>query len=504
MFGFLKKKLKEAADKISTAISSDKPEEVEEPKKIEQQIEQKPIEHPVEEIKKEQPIEEKSEEQIEEPEEQIEEPEEQIEEPEEQIEEPEEQIEEPEEQIEEQVKEEPTVEKIEIPPEESKQVEETLEQIEEPDEFDNPSPFVEEPKPVEEASEEPDEFDNPSPFVEESKQVEETLEQIEEPDEFDNPSPFVEEPKPEPKPEPEPEVEQPEPPKKKSFFDKLTSIVTEKKIKEEEVKPILEEMKFALLQSDVALEVAETICDDLKNALVGQSVKRGQVEKIISESLKNSITGILDQPKVDLLQLSNEKKPLSIVFLGFNGTGKTTTIARLGKMFTDNNKKVLFAAADTFRAAAIHQLEEHGKNLKIEVIKHDYGADPAAVIFDAVKAATARDVDVVLADTAGRSQANLNLMEELKKIIRVNKPDLKILVVDCLTGNDAVDQARLFNEAVGVDGIIMTKADVYEKGGAVLSASHAINKPILYIGIGQDYQDIEKFDVDKVVQNLLE
>jgi fused signal recognition particle receptor len=497
MFGFLKKKLKEAAEKISTAIS-------------------KPEETPTEEKQVEQSVEEKTEipEEIEEP------------------------------------KETPIIPEIKEDDFDSPSpfVEEVEETKEEPDDFDAPSPFTDEQsEPIEDTPEKPDDFDSPSPFVEESKP--EVEEEIVEPEVIPEVEQVVSEPEkvivpeletqeveeviepeveeviepevkqvvsepeveevvsePEVKPDvPEVKAEEPiEPPKKKSFFDKLTSMVTEKKVSETEVSPILEEMKFALLQSDVALEVAETICDDLKNALVGQSVKRGQVEKIIQTSLKNSITGILDQPKVDLLQLSNEKKPLSIVFLGFNGTGKTTTIARLGKMFKDNNKKVLFAAADTFRAAAIHQLEEHGKNLKIEVIKHDYGADPAAVIFDAVKAATARDVDIVLADTAGRSQANLNLMEELKKIIRVNKPDLKILVVDCLTGNDAVDQARLFDEAVGVDGIIMTKADVYEKGGAVLSASHAINKPILYIGTGQDYQDIEKFDVDKVVQTLLE
>jgi len=164
----------------------------------------------------------------------------------------------------------------------------------------------------------------------------------------------------------------------------------------------------------------------------------------------------------------------------------------------------VFAAADSWRAAAIEQLEVHGKNLDIPVIKHKYGADPAAVIFDAVKHAESKKVDVVLADTAGRSHSNANLMDELKKIIKVNKPDLKILVLDALTGNDIYDQCRLFNDAVGVDGMILTKADVYEKGGAALAASHTINKPIIYMGVGQNYEDLEKFDPEKIAERLVE
>jgi fused signal recognition particle receptor len=193
-----------------------------------------------------------------------------------------------------------------------------------------------------------------------------------------------------------------------------------------------------------------------------------------------------------------------MVFLGFNGSGKTTTIARIGYLLKKNGLSCVFAAADSWRAAAIEQLEEHGSKLGIEVIKHKYGADPAAVIFDAVKHARAKDMDVVLADTAGRSHSNVNLMDELKKIIRVNKPDLKILVLDALAGNDIYDQCKLFNDAVGVDALIITKADVYEKGGATLSASFTIKKPILYIGVGQEYENLERFDPDKMVEKLLE
>jgi len=290
---------------------------------------------------------------------------------------------------------------------------------------------------------------------------------------------------------------------KRGLLEKITAVVTEKKISEKEVAPLLEEMKLSLFESDVAVDVAETICNDLKTSLVGKSVKRGEVEKIIHNSLESSLFRILNQEQIDLFALAKEKKPLKIIFLGFNGTGKTTTIARLGQLFKKQGKKVLFAAADTFRAAAINQLEVHGKNLGIDVIKHDYGADPAAVIFDAVKASEARDVDIMLADTAGRSQANIGLMDELKKIVRVNKPDLKILVLDALTGNDIIDQIQLFDEAVGVDAIIFTKVDVYEKGGALLTAAHTINKPILYVGIGQEYDDLKKFSPSFFIDNIL-
>ncbi len=291
--------------------------------------------------------------------------------------------------------------------------------------------------------------------------------------------------------------------KKPGFLERIRKVVTEKTIEEKDVVPVLSDIQTSLLESDVALEVAEKIIIDLKTALVGKSVSRGDVERIVRESLKSSIQDILDQPDPDIMELAKKKKPLKIIFVGFNGTGKTTSIARLGYMLKENGLSVVFAAADTWRAAAQEQLEIHGKNLDIPVVKHKYGADPAAVIFDAVKSAESKKLDVVLADTAGRSHSNVALMDEMKKIIRVNKPDLKILVIDCLTGNDAVEQAKTFNEAVGVDGVIMTKADVYDKGGAVLSTAWAIKKPILYIGVGQDYKDLKKFDVDEIVKGLL-
>jgi len=289
----------------------------------------------------------------------------------------------------------------------------------------------------------------------------------------------------------------------KGILEKIKKKITEKKIEEDDVKDLLKDLETGLLSSDVALEVSEKIVNDLRGNLVGKFIKRGEVEKVIRDSFRKSILEILDVKSFDLFEKVKTKRPFLIVFLGFNGSGKTTTVARLGYMLKKNGFTCVFAAADSWRAAAIEQLEEHGKKLDIEVIKHKYGADPAAVIFDAVKHAKSKNIDVVLADTAGRSHANTNLMEELKKIIKVNKPDLKILVLDSLTGNDIYDQCKMFNDAVGVDAMILTKSDVYEKGGATLSASHTIGKPILYLGVGQSYEDLQKFDKDNIVENLL-
>ena len=339
--------------------------------------------------------------------------------------------------------------------------------------------------------------------IEEPKEelIKEVEEEIEKEPEIIEEAEIVEEVKPKVKEKPK---KKPKEKKKIGILKKIKRKVTEKKITEDDLKDMLEDLRMGLIESDVAVEVAEKISDDLKSNLVGEFIKRKQVEKIIRESFRKSILDILDVDGLDLIKKIKSKKPLLIVFLGFNGSGKTTTIARMGHMLKQKDFKCVLAAADSWRAAAIEQLEEHGKKLGLTVIKHKYGADPAAVIFDAVKHAEAKDIDVILADTAGRSHANVNLVDELKKIVRVNKPDLKILVLDALTGNDIYDQCKMFNDAVGVDALIITKADVYEKGGAALSASHTVNKPILYLGIGQNYEDLEKFDPNKIVEKLLE
>jgi fused signal recognition particle receptor len=203
-----------------------------------------------------------------------------------------------------------------------------------------------------------------------------------------------------------------------------------------------------------------------------------------------------------LIQKAKEKKPLVICFVGINGSGKTTTIAKMVKFFQNNGMSCVMAASDTFRAAAIDQLQKHSDNLGVKLIKHDYGSDAAAVAFDAVKHAESKNIDIVLIDTAGRMHSNVNLMEEMEKIIRVAKPDLKIFVGESITGNDCTEQAQKFNESIGIDGIVLSKADVDEKGGAAISVSHVTGKPILYLGIGQNYEDLKEFDPSIVLKSL--
>jgi len=470
MFGFLKKKLKEGIDKVSKIISEKEEEKIEEA---------------VEEVKKEEKIETPKEELVKEVEQEIEKPE-----------------------VKEEIKIEEKVEEVKVEKPSEVKAEETSKEIQ---------TKIEEPKLVEEIPKEPTKEIEKVPEIEIAKKAEQKIEEAKEIIETAKEIEKVKieaEPKKKffdrilkrkPKEIPK-EVEAPKemPEKEKGLLEKIRKKVTEKKIEEDDVKDILKEFEMSLISSDVAVEAADKIVKDLKENLVGKFLKRGEIENIIRKSFKDSIQDILKVETFDLLEKAKSKKPFLIVFLGFNGVGKTTTIARIGCLLKKNNLSCVFAAADSWRAAAIEQLEEHGKNLGIEVIKHKYGADPAAVIFDAVKHAKSKNVDVVLADTAGRSHANTNLMDELKKIIKVNKPDLKILVLDALTGNDIYDQCKTFNDSVGVDAMILTKADVYEKGGAALSASHTIGKPILYLGVGQNYEDLKRFDSNEIVENLLE
>ncbi len=295
-----------------------------------------------------------------------------------------------------------------------------------------------------------------------------------------------------------------EPEEKKGIFGKIKESVTKKSISEEKFEKLFWELEVVLMENNVAVEVIEKIKNDLKQELVEQKVLRGKIEEIIKKTLTKSINEVLKSEGIDLLEMIKEKseKPYVIAFVGINGTGKTTTIAKIAKLLQKNKLKPVIAASDTFRAAAIQQLEEHANKLDVRMIKHDYGSDPAAVAFDAVKYAKAKELDVVLIDTAGRMHSNVNLMDEMKKIIRVAKPDLKIFVGDSLTGNDCVEQSREFDKAVGIDAIILAKADVDEKGGAALSVSYVTKKPIMFLGVGQGYEDLETFDSAKIMQML--
>ncbi len=288
----------------------------------------------------------------------------------------------------------------------------------------------------------------------------------------------------------------------------ILSFVTNKTISEKDIEDILFELEMSLLEGDVAMEVAETIISSVKTDLVGQKIRRrSDVAEFTREALKNAISEILDIPGKDLTSLLEEAKksgePLKIMFVGINGTGKTTTIAKISTYFINKGFTPVIAASDTFRAGAIEQLTHHADNLNVKIIKHKKGADPAAVAFDAVAHARAKGKELVLVDTAGRMQTNINLMDEMKKIKRVIKPDLIIYVGDALTGNDSVEQAKKFNEAVTVDGIILTKADADAKGGAALSIGYVIQKPILFLGVGQSYSDIIEFKPEWMVEQIL-
>ncbi len=293
-----------------------------------------------------------------------------------------------------------------------------------------------------------------------------------------------------------------EEPEKKGFFQRITETITTKRISAEKFDEMFWDLELALLENNVAVEVIEKIKQDLKLQLVDKPIPRGKVEETIANSLHISIEDLFKVPQIDLLGRAKQKKPFVICFVGVNGSGKTTSIAKVAKYLQNHGLSVVLAAADTFRAAAIDQLQLHADRLNVKLIRQDYGSDPAAVAFDAIKHAEAKKNDVVLIDTAGRLHSNINLMDEMKKIMRVAKPDLKIFVGESITGNDCVEQAKKFNEAVGIDGIILAKADVDEKGGAAISVSYVTQKPILFLGIGQEYEDLQQFDKERLLASI--
>ncbi len=304
-------------------------------------------------------------------------------------------------------------------------------------------------------------------------------------------------------------AEKEEKPKKIGLVSKIKTLIVDREvlIDEKKVEEILEDLEIILLESDVAFEVVEEISSKLKERLVGRKKKIGEkLSDIVINDLKLIIQEILDANRFDFDEFVQtklkEKRPLNIIFVGVNGTGKTTTIAKIAKRLMDFGYSVVLAAGDTFRAGAIEQLEEHGQRLGVKVIKHKPGADPAAVIYDAIKHAESKGIDVVLADTAGRMHTKKNLIDQLSKIKRVTKPDLTIFVDESIAGNDAVERARMFNEAVGIDGSILTKIDADPKGGTAISISYVTGKPILFLGTGQDYDDLVKFDSKWLIDRI--
>jgi fused signal recognition particle receptor len=284
-------------------------------------------------------------------------------------------------------------------------------------------------------------------------------------------------------------------------------VVTE--LKAEKLRPILDEFRLNLIENDVAVSVAYYITDELEKRLDGVQVKRlGDRKELVKDTLHEVLVEILTTKEtVNLLenveQKRRAKEPYSILFVGINGTGKTTSIAKVAQFLMKKGYSVVLAGADTYRAGSIEQLEQHSQKLGVRIIKHKYGADPAAVAYDAISHAESRGINVVLIDTAGRIQTDRNLMSELGKIKRVVDPDLTILVIDALIGNDAVLQAEEFHKSVNVDANILTKVDADVKGGASLSVAHVTGKPIIFIGVGQEYKDLEAFEPERFTQMIL-
>ncbi|MGC8884984.1 MAG: signal recognition particle-docking protein FtsY [Candidatus Nanoarchaeia archaeon] len=292
--------------------------------------------------------------------------------------------------------------------------------------------------------------------------------------------------------------------KEKGFLDRALSVLTETKVSEKDFESIFGFLEIELIQNNVAWPIICELRQNLEKAIVGKTFQKSKLEEKIREIFKQTIYEILSKPKqIDLIELAKKKKEkqeaLILLILGVNGHGKTLTIAKLANLFLKENLRPIFAASDTFRAAAIEQLAEHAKKLNVRLVSHKYGADPAAVAFDAIKA---KDKDVVLIDTAGRQSLDANLMAELAKIKRVAKPDLTIFVGEAIAGSDLVAQAKQFDEQIGFDAIILTKLDVDDKGGAMLSIAQATGKPILYVGTGQEYSDLMPFNAKEIVEKM--
>lgn len=303
---------------------------------------------------------------------------------------------------------------------------------------------------------------------------------------------------------------------KKSFFKKLTPKVgfaqkakalvfnREVYLDEKDLEEPLWELEMGLLESDLAVSVSEAIVESVKKQLTGTTKRIGSnTGEIVEAALKKAILDVVSANTFDFDEyVKNRQRPVHIVFVGINGTGKTTSIAKMTHRLLKSDYSVVLAAGDTFRAGAIDQLGIHADRLGVKMIKHQAGADPAAVIYDAVQYAKAHKIDFVLSDTAGRMHTNMNLMAQMEKICRVSSPDLIIFVDEAVAGNDAVERAAQFNDAVPIDGSILTKIDADAKGGAAISIAYITGKPILFFGIGQGYEDLQKFEPEWFVNQL--
>jgi len=292
-------------------------------------------------------------------------------------------------------------------------------------------------------------------------------------------------------------------------FSNLYDRIAKTELTGKDLDNVLDEFQLSLIENDVAVSAADFISNELREKLKDVQFARftdprTRVKVILQEVL---LSLLQRAGQLDIFALIDKKKsigePAVLVFIGINGTGKTTSLAKLAHVLQKKGRSVILAASDTYRSGSIEQLEEHARRIGVRVIKHQYGADPAAVAFDAVNYAKAHRINAVLVDTAGRMQNNKNLLEEMRKIVRVTNPDLTILVVDALTGNDAVEQGKVFSEAVKIDGIILAKLDADVKGGSAISLSYIMGKPVAMVGTGQKYDDLEPFQAEAIVKNLV-
>lgn len=298
--------------------------------------------------------------------------------------------------------------------------------------------------------------------------------------------------------------------KLRKIFSETTKNLGQKSFSKKDIESILDELQISLMENDVAQEIVDEMTSKIKTEMLDLKRERNEnSDEVITTKLYSFLHELFlsTNTKTDIIQSILQKKkskagPYSIIFLGINGTGKTTTIAKFCKLLRDRGISVVLAAADTHRAGAIEQITHHGNKLNVKVISQRYGADPSAVARDALEHAKKNYIDVVLIDTAGRMQTSKNLMEEVSKIIRVTKPDMKIFVGDSLAGNDTVNQAREFFQYTKYDGSILTKSDADSKGGAAISIAYLTHKPILYLGMGQGYGDLEEFDHDRFLDSI--
>ena len=291
-----------------------------------------------------------------------------------------------------------------------------------------------------------------------------------------------------------------------SLAEKVRILVVDRElvVSEKDISAALSDLEMTLLESDVALPVSDAIIANVRAGLVGKHRKIGEsVDALVVRALKSALLAVLGKGFNLTDYIKTHDRPVKILFTGVNGTGKTTTIAKIGSFLKERGFSVVIGAGDTFRAGAIEQIDVHAQRIGIKIIQHQAGADTSAVLFDTVQYANSHKIDVVLADTAGRFHTKANLMSQLEKIKRIMKPDLVVYVDEAVAGNDAVVRAAEFERTIGADAVVLTKADMDSRGGAAISIAHTIGKPLMFLGTGQAYSDIIPFSPAEVVDELL-